>query len=202
MQPRASLKGIFLIAVVQTSKTIPVSMSLHPIAPGGETAFKEIYAQFWRKMFSTAYSMLNDRQEAEDVVHDVFVSVWVNRDRIEIRSLEQYLATAVKYLVLTKLKKKAHQRRYCRAAAHAASGEWLVENAVDNKHMLETINSEIEALPERCKLIFKCSRRDGMSVKQIARQFNLSPKTVENQIGKAIKHLKLAVKDIYFTVFF
>lgn len=159
-----------------------------------ETAFKEVYSMFWKKLFSIAYSKLNEKQEAEDVVHDVFVSLWINRDKIKIRSLEQYLATAVKYLVLTKLKKREHQRKYCRSVKYLTSDEWLIENVVYNKQMLETVSSGIEALPEKCRLIFKCSRNEGMPVKQIAKQLNLSPKTVENQLGKALKHLKLVTK--------
>ncbi len=166
-------------------------------ALGSETAFKEIYAMFWKKLFSIAYSRLNEKQEAEDVVHDVFVSLWINRDKIRIRSLEQYLATAVKYMVLTKLKKKEHQRKYCRSVKHSASDEWLIENAMHNKQVLATVNSGIEELPEKCRLIFKCSRHEGMPVKQIAKQLSLSPKTVENQLGKAIKHLRLVTKTFF-----
>jgi RNA polymerase sigma-70 factor (ECF subfamily) len=58
------------------------------------------------------------------------------------------------------------------------------------------VNSGIEALPEKCRLIFKCSRNEGMQVKQIAKQLNLSPKTVENQLGKALKHLRLVTKAL------
>lgn len=163
-------------------------------ALGSETAFKEIYSMFWKKLFSIAYSKLNEKQEAEDVVHDVFVSLWINRDKVKIRSLEQYLATAVKYLVLTKLKKREHQRKYCRSVKHSPAAEWLIENAMHNKQMLETVNSGIETLPEKCRLIFKYSRHEGMPVKQIAEQLNLSPKTVENQLGKALKHLRLVTK--------
>lgn len=159
-----------------------------------EIAFKEIYSMFWKKLFSIAYSKLNEKQEAEDVVHDVFVSLWINRDKIKIRSLEQYLATAVKYLVLTKLKKREHQRKYCRSVRSLTSDEWLIENVVHNKQMLDTVSSGIEALPEKCRLIFKYSRNEGMPVKQIAKQLNISPKTVENQLGKALKHLRLVTK--------
>jgi RNA polymerase sigma-70 factor (family 1) len=159
-----------------------------------ETAFKEIYAMFWKKLFSIAYSRLNEKQEAEDVVHDVFVSLWVNRDKIEIRSLEQYLATAVKYLILTKLKKKEHQRKYCQSVENSNADECVIENVVHNKHMLETVNSGIEELPEKCRLIFKCSRHDGMPVKKIAEQLSISPKTVENHLSKALKHLRGVAK--------
>lgn len=167
-------------------------------ALGSETAFKEIYSMFWKKLFSIAYGKLNEKQEAEDVVHDVFVSLWINRDKIKIRSLEQYLATAVKYLVLTKLKKREHQRKYCQSVKHLTSDEWVIENTVYNKQILETVNNGIEALPEKCRLIFKYSRNEGMAVKQIAKQLNLSPKTVENQLGKALKHLKLVTKTFLY----
>ena len=71
-----------------------------------------------------------------------------------------------------------------------------IEEILDHKKILEIIKKEVETLPEKCKLIFKSSRVDGKPIKQIAAELNLSTKTVENQISKALKHLRLATKSI------
>lgn len=72
--------------------------------------------------------------------------------------------------------------------AHKAAE--TTEASVHYKRILELVNSEVEKLPEKCRLIFRCSRNEGLSVKQIAERFRLSPKTVENQLTKALNRLK------------
>ena len=77
-----------------------------------EIAFTELYDRFWQKLFAIAYCRLKEIETAEDIVHDVFASLWANRQEITIESLDNYLATAVKYMVLDKIKKKERERLY------------------------------------------------------------------------------------------
>lgn len=161
-----------------------------------EIAFRQVYAMFWKKMFAIAYSRLQDKQEAEDVTHDVFVSLWVNRKKLEINALENYLSVAVKNMVLTKLRKKNYEHNYILSLQGNTSTLPQVETALHSKHILEKVHAEIEQLPEKCKLIFKYSRHEGMPVKQIARHLSISPKTVENQLNKAMKQLRLAARTL------
>jgi RNA polymerase sigma-70 factor (family 1) len=161
-------------------------------------AFMEIYKRYWQKLFAIAYNRLKETQAAEDIVHDVFASIWANKEKIEIESLENYLATATKYMVLAKIKKKERERIYNNTVLHeAVVFELPVEISLHYKCILEMVKNEIEKLPEKCKLIFKYSRNDGMSVKQIATQLDISPKTVENQLNKALKQLKLVAKAFF-----
>lgn len=160
-----------------------------------EIVFNEIYNTYWKKLFVVAYNRLNDKQEAEDVLHDVFVSLWVNRDKIKIRMLENYLTIAVKNQVFTKLRKKCCEEAYIKSLNMEASSEQHIVTSIHNKQLLENVRNEIENLPEKCRIIFKCSRNEGMPVKQIARLLNISPKTVENQLNKALQRLKLTAKS-------
>lgn len=164
------------------------------LAKSDEYAFTELYDRYWQKLFTIAYNRIREVQVAEDIVHDVFASLWEGRERNEIKSLENYLATAVKYMVLSKIKAKSKARVFRKSLQEAQVFEMPVENSLHYKHILEIVNTEVESLPEKCRLIFKYSRNEGMPVKQIARKLNLSPKTVENQLGKAIKQLKLATR--------
>ena len=157
-------------------------------------AFTEIYNRFWKKIFAVAYNRLQEAETAEDIVHDVFTSLWANRNKVEIDALENYLATAAKYMVLAKIKKKERQRLYS-ASLQAPVIEMTIENALHYKRILEIVKNEVEKLPEKCRLIFKYSRNEGKPVKQIAKELHLSPKTVENQLNKALKQLKLATRS-------
>lgn len=158
-----------------------------------ELAFTEIYNRFWQKLFAIAYNRLKEIQTAEDIVHDVFASLWANREKNEIELLENYLATATKYMVLDKIKKKERERIY-NASNQAPVIEFTIETSLHYKRILEIVKKEVDKLPEKCRLIFKYSRNEGMPVKQIAKELHLSPKTVENQLNKAIKQLKLVTR--------
>ncbi len=164
------------------------------LARNDELAFTEIYDRFWEKLFAIAYNRVKEYELAEDIVHDVFASLWGNRTKAEIESLENYLATATKYMVLAKIKKKERERLYSSTLKETPVIELPVEASLHYKHLLEVVNNEIEKLPEKCRLIFKYSRNDGMPVKQIAHHLSISPKTVENQLSKALKQLRMATK--------
>ncbi|NOT92854.1 RNA polymerase sigma factor [Ferruginibacter sp.] len=175
---------------------------LELLSKGDESAFTELYTRYWKKLFTIAYNRLKEVEAAEDIVHDVFVGIWVNREKLQIEFLENYLATATKYAVLSKIKKKAQERMYNNNAAIATVFELPVETALHYKQILDAIKKEVEKLPEKCRLIFKYSRNEGMPVKQIAKELHLSPKTVENQLHKAVKQLKLVTKSfLHFLLF-
>lgn len=175
---------------------------LHLISQNDEAAFSELYNRFWKKMFAVAYNRLKEMQDAEDIVHDVFVRLWANRQKLEIEELENYLATAVKYGVLSKIKKRAREKKYLKTESSLSVVESGSETKVHYRQILELVKAEVEKLPERCRLIFKYSRDEGMPVKQIASKLSISPKTVENQINKALRQLKTATRSImnFFTV--
>lgn len=168
---------------------------LELVSKNDEMAFTEIYNRFWKKVFVVAYNRLHERETAEDIVHDVFTSLWANRKKVEIDALENYLATAAKYIVLARIKKKERQRLYA-ASLQAPVIEMTIENALYYKRILEAVKNEVEKLPEKCRLIFKYSRNDGKPVKQIAKELHLSPKTVENQLNRALKQLRLATRSL------
>jgi RNA polymerase sigma-70 factor (ECF subfamily) len=164
------------------------------LAKGDESAFTELYNRYWMKLFTIAYNRLKEVESAEDIVHDVFAGIWANREKLQIDLLENYLATATKYAVLSKIKKITLERSYINGSNTAQVFELPVDSALHCRQILETIKKEVEKLPEKCRLIFKYSRNEGMPVKQIAKELQLSPKTVENQLHKAVKQLKLVTK--------
>lgn len=168
---------------------------LELLSKSDESAFTELYNRFWKKLFTIAYNRLKEVEAAEDIVHDVFAGIWANRERLQIEFLENYLATATKYAVLGKIKKKGLEKIYNKNNNEAQVFELPVETALHYKLILETIKKEVERLPEKCRLIFKYSRNEGMPVKEIAKELHISPKTVENQLYKAVKQLKLATKS-------
>ena len=167
---------------------------LELLSKDDEFAFTEIYDRFWKKIFCIAYARINETQIAEDIVQDVFASLWTNRKKSEINSLDNYLASAAKYMVFAKIKKKARERIY-NESLQVPVIEMQLDESLHFKKILEFVKLEVEKLPEKCKLIFNYSRVHGMSIKQIAEDLQISPKTVENQINKALKQLKFATRS-------
>ena len=160
-------------------------------------AFTEIYRRYWQKMFAIAINRLHDRALAEDVVHDVFASLWANRTEAAIQTIENYLAVATKYMVLTRLKQQARQQQLLQQAPATLAINDEVELRMHQRQLLARIAEEVEKLPEKCRLIFKYSREAGMPVKEIARVLQLSPKTVENQLTKALRQLRVATRSLF-----
>lgn len=175
---------------------------LRLIADDDELAFTEIYNRYWEKLVAIAYNRIKEIQLTEDIVQDVFVSLWENRHASNIVSLENYLATAVKYTVFGKIRSIERAKKFQKDNKLSSVINPQIETALHYKRLLELVATEVEILPEKCKLIFKYSRQNNMPIKEIAGKMKISPKTVENQLNKAIKHLKLRTKGILDTYIF
>jgi len=168
---------------------------LYLLTEDDERAFSEVYRRYWRTLFGIATSRLRNIQVAEDIIHDVFASLWKNRHKIKIESLHYYLSAATRYMIFKTIRKSAIEHQYL-ASRNEPVSEFKLENSLHNKYLLEFVNREIDMLPDRCRTIFKYSREEGMTNKQIAVEMKISPKTVENQINKALHQLRFSVKGV------
>lgn len=163
-------------------------------------AFEEIYLRYWRRLYSAAYRRVQSREASEEIVQDIFTSLWVNRHSTNIEILSSYLFTAVKYKVINHLDKEVSRRNYAEVQMNSSM---LTDNSTEESILLNELNlaleKEIEKLPPKRQQIFKMSRQGHLSIKQVASHLGISEKTAENQLGKAIKVLKLNLK--HFNLF-
>jgi RNA polymerase sigma-70 factor (ECF subfamily) len=173
---------------------------LERLSKNDELAFTELYNRYWKRLFAVAYSRLKQVEASEDVVHDVFASLWTNRNKVSIESLESYLATSAKYIVLGKIKRSYREAEYINSGLSHTRTESMVEESLHHKRILELVRREVNRLPDKCRLIFVNSRDHGKSVKQIAAELEISPKTVENQLNKALKTLRLVTRTIFLVL--
>jgi len=157
-------------------------------------AFTEIYKRFWDKIYVVAAHRLDDNLEAEEVVQDVFFSLWKRREGLAIQhSLNTYLSAAVKYQIINR------QTRQYRKAAEISShiGAGMPDDGVDStqlwfseKELKQQLDHYIDKLPEKCRIIFKMSRESYKSNAEIAKELGVSEKNVEAHITRAINTLK------------
>ena len=157
-----------------------------------DQAFTEIYTRYWEKLLFIAGVKLRNFHLAEELVQDIFLDIWHRRFEIEIHgSLEAYLAVAMKYKVINA------QVRIKRQADHKERIGWQLDEA-DNSteqqlafdELKERLSKHVARLPEKCRITYQLSKDHGLSHKEIARQLNISEKTVESHISRAIKSLR------------
>ncbi|QEC71380.1 sigma-70 family RNA polymerase sigma factor [Arachidicoccus ginsenosidivorans] len=159
-------------------------------------ALREIFDRYWERLYGMAYNRLGTEQGAEDVVQEVLSALWIRRHEVKIDHLGKYLSAAVKYAVFYEIR-KAQKRRVTRLNTdqdHIVNPGFTPEDALLFKGFTRQLESEINSLPEKCRLVFQYSREEGLTNKQIAEKLQISNKTVEAHISRAIRHLKTVFK--------
>lgn len=167
---------------------------LAALRTGDDRAFAEIYNRYWKRLLAISYANLKDKMLAEEVVQEVFVSLWNRRFELKINSLEAYLATAVKFGTFKALHKK---RRHFEIENQIDRVDSYVEDQIIESRFLKSyLDDVVERLPEKCRLVFKMSRESYMTNKEIAQNLDISEKSVEAHITRALKVLKLNLQKI------
>ena len=163
---------------------------------GKEYAFDFFFNYYYPGLCVYAQKMISiPEQKAKDLVQDVFVKFWNDREKSDIRfSIRSYLFASVKNRCFDLLRKKDRNVKVQEITNEMAVSDELFETFVLSE--LEALfNKSLSKLPERCREVFELSRLQGLKNKEIAAMLNLSEKTVENQITKALHILKTELKD-------
>lgn len=164
------------------------------LAAGDEGAFDTIFRTWYAPLVRVATYLLHDQGVAEEVVQDVLLEVWRRRETLAFeQEPRRYLMRATRNRALNHVR---HQAVAARAAARDDSEEAHAADApglVDAKELEAAIIQAVATLPERCRAVFELSRRHNMSYAQIADALDIAPKTVENQMGKALRILRVAL---------
>jgi RNA polymerase sigma-70 factor (ECF subfamily) len=164
---------------------------------GSEHAFEMLFKRYYQPLCNYAYSFLNDRDEAEEVVQAAFIGIWDKRQLIEIQtSMKAYLYRMVRNSCLNVLK---HEKvKQAHAKLQVAGGEPVYEAVAQSMLSSELqgrIQEAMKSLPEQCRIVFQLSRFEELKYAEIADHLGISIKTVENQMGKALKIMRAQLKD-------
>jgi len=166
---------------------------LNRIRKGDEQAFEQIFKSYYPHLVLFAQKYLGDRDLSESLVQDVFVRMWEKRQELDIRSLKGFLVVTVRNKCNNELKHQKVVRDYERREDYHQVEELPDYN---DEVYLNKINEVIELLPTERKRIFRMSRMEGLKYREIADKLNISPKTVEAQMGKALKFLREQLKPL------
>ena len=171
---------IFIFVSVQV---ISNTISIHE--------FEKLFKEQYEKLCAIANQYLKDIEAAEEVVQSTFVRLWESREKLNIeKSHAAYLNTAVRNGCLNQLKHLKIKEAYKEDNKREMEYEELRVDDSDGNELADKIKSTIEKLPEGRRKIFILSRYEGLKYKEIAERLNISVKTVENQMGSALKFLK------------
>ncbi|MBC7889709.1 MAG: RNA polymerase sigma-70 factor [Ferruginibacter sp.] len=161
-----------------------------------EAALKEIYLRYWKNIYFSAIKKVGIKNIAEELVQNVFVSLWTNRETANIRQLQNYLNTAIKYQVINFLKSKILREKYTlQSSMFVAQEEDSCESILLTHELSGAIDKATKKLPEKSRQIFQLSRMENHSIKDIARNLHISEKTVEYHITRSLKIMRIYLKD-------
>jgi len=164
---------------------------------GDQTAFEILFRFYYPGLTVYARQFIPDAVMAEEIVQDFFVRFWDKHQSIRpAESIKSYFFSSIKNSSLNVLKHQKIEEKYVRKMTEMAEDNLLYDpNLYIASELQEKIKNTIELLPERCREIFLMSRIKGFSNDEIAKQLDISKRTVETQISNALKILRTELKD-------
>lgn len=163
-------------------------------------AFTRLYGHYWKPMLLVARNHTKDKTLAEDIVHEVFMTLWEKRNELHIHSVAGFLATAVKFSVF-KHYQKEKRRRELDSLLPTHTLIINDEAKLDALFLSEYLAGLVEELPEKCQIVFRHSREGGLKNAEIAELLQVSEKAVEANLTRALKTLRKRMKDGGFVDF-
>ncbi len=171
---------------------------LEALQSADEKGFEKIYNAYWPKLFSVVYNHVRTKEVAQEIVQEVFVSLWVNKHKLQIdTSLKGYLFQAVRNKIYDYLDRQSVRAKYEGfVVSQKSDPSNFTEQQVAYTDLHNLLHEEIKKLPETTQQVFQLSRFQGSSAPEIAEQMQVSVKTVEYHLTKALKHLRLRLGEL------
>ena len=168
-----------------------------------KAAYTELYHRFKGVLYVHAYRMLQNKEEAQDIVQELFTVLWYKRGSLEFKTgVSSYLYTSVRNRVFDRISHKKVESHYFESLKSFTEGYCSTDNLLYEKELSALIEKETAALPPKMREIFQLSRNANLSHKEIAEQLVISDKTVKKQVSNAIKILRLKLGNACFLLFF
>lgn len=163
-----------------------------------EKAFKSLFYHLVPKLCNYAAYIIGNKEIAEEIAADVMIKFWNNRKNLHSTSrIKNYFFISAKNLALNYL--RDHTKKHFVTLEHSVSGHLIFINdpeiEVLNKELHNVIKDSISALPDKCKMVFQLVKEEQMTYQEVAQLLDIAPKTVENQISKALQRIRDAIEQ-------
>ncbi len=163
---------------------------------GDERAFQTLFRKYYPAMCNFARQFLNDGELAEETVQDLFVKIWEKRENLNIQtSVKHYFFRSVRNHCLNQLQHDKIKKQYSDRMLETSHQEINPDDFYLEVDLVQRIEKSISSMPPKRQEIFRLSREQGLKYKEIAETLNISVKTVEAQMGLALKYLREELKD-------
>lgn len=167
--------------------------SEHTIALN-KNQFEKLFQLCWGRMYSFAVKTVADEEDAKEIVQDVFKSLWERKDTLQLMDAERYLLRSVKLKSLEHLRNRAIKRRHHEVIQQHRVG-YYEEDQMHYNELKSQLNNAVESLPRQCKNVYKMSRDEGLTNKEIAVHLIITERAVEYHISKALSVIKSKLKN-------
>jgi len=163
-----------------------------------DKAFESLFYLLNTQLIRFCMMYIHQTEAAEEIVSDVFVKCWLNRKSLlDIQNLDTYLFVAVKNQSLNYLKKYSHIHLVQIEDTNELKfvNTFNPQEELEKKELIFKIEQSIEALPQQCRIIFRLIKEDGLKYKEVAEILDISPRTVQTQLFRAVKKLSVSLSD-------
>jgi RNA polymerase sigma-70 factor (family 1) len=166
------------------------------LTQGDKEAFATLYRRHWKDLYDQVYKRLKNPQQAEDIVQDVFVSLWSRRCLAEINNLPAYLHSAVRFRVFNYVERELAPDAFFEPFEFMLSSGSSADDRLIEKEMIRLIQLFAKTLPEKRKKIFLMHISGNMNTREMADRLHIKQKTVQNQLGRALEGLKTRISGL------
>ena len=178
---------------MKSASTISDLALVEAIKRDDQVAYRTLFDRYYKYLLVTAYAYVKDNNTIRDLAQDVFFEIWKKRKTLNINNVKAYLRRAVINKSLNYIKAQRLNFEETNDSFDLPEKS-NVQEQLEANQLQAVINEAIDRLPERCRVVFALRRFEGLSLKEIAAKMDISPKTVENQLTKAMKILRKAVE--------
>jgi RNA polymerase sigma-70 factor (ECF subfamily) len=165
-------------------------------------AFEVLYHRYWHQLYDAAYQRLRNVQQAEDIVQDIFVTIWTRRAKQRIENLPAYLHTAVRFRVFNYVERDLANKAFFEPFGTVVDCQSAADEQLMSKEMIKLIRLYARTLPEKRRQIFLLHLSDSLTTREIAEQLHIKQKTVQNQLGKVLHGLRSQIAHLGILFFF
>ena len=163
---------------------------------GDESTFESVYKHFLKPLHVYAIAILKDEDRAEGMVQNVFLKLWDKKERLSFSgSLQAYLYGAVYHECLNYLRHEKVKHKHQQHVVYTMGNNGEESGNMELMDLREKLADALNELPEKCRTIFQLSRFEELKYQEIADRLQISVKTVEAQMGKALKILRVKLVD-------
>ncbi len=160
-----------------------------------EKAYEAIYLRYWRTLYATAAWKTGDTRVAEELVQELFMQLWENRQKKLIGNLEAYLKTAIRYKIISFIKNRLADPRVDLVNMPEQQAGQQADSEMRTRELSKALEEALSQLPDKTRIIFQMSRFEQNSNSEIAKQMGITERAVEYHITQSLRQLRLHLKD-------